>query len=206
MAISAESATFTAGGEIPVPQAQTCDPVITDRCTVSVSYKPYGVNLAFTPVVLSEGRISLRVNTEVTELDYENAINFSRINVPAVRTRKSATTVELPSGATMMTAGLISQASNNAITGVPGLLNLPILGTLFRSRDYQRRETEMMIMVTPYIAQPMAAAQAARPDDGFSEAADGQTVLLGRLNRLYGVAGAPAQRRPIKGRFGFITD
>jgi pilus assembly protein CpaC len=107
----------------------------------------------------------------------------------------------------MMTAGLIQQTSNQVVNGLPGLMNLPILGTLFRSRDYQRRETELMIIVSPFIAKPMEANQVKRPDDGFVDAHDAQTVLLGRLNKLYGVAGAPLPPgAAYKGRFGFITD
>ncbi len=204
-AISGETAKFTAGGEVPIPKSENCD-VTTNRCTVGVEHKPFGVALTFTPLVLSENRISMRVNTEVTELDYENQIRFTNINVPAFRVRKSDTTIELPSGAVMMTAGLIQQTSNQMINGLPGLMNLPILGTLFRSRDYQRRETELMILVTPFIAKPMEAAQVKRPDDGFVEADDAQTVLLGRLNKLYGVAGAPPPGKVYKGKFGFITD
>jgi pilus assembly protein CpaC len=207
VAISGEAASFTAGGELPIPKSQDC--AITNgirSCQIGLEFKPYGVTLSFTPVVLSENRISMRVATEVTELDYENQFRFSEINVPGMKVRKSATSVELPSGATMMTAGLLSQTSAQAIGGIPALLNLPVLGALFRSRDYQRRETELMIMVTPYIAKPMEAGEVARPDDGFVEAHDAQTVLLGRLNKIYGVAGVPAQTAPLKGRFGFITD
>ena len=106
-----------------------------------------------------------------------------------------------------MTAGLISAQSSQTIQGVPGLINLPILGTLFRSRNFQRQDTELMIMVTPYIAKPMEAAQVRRPDDGFVDASDPDTVFLGRINKLYGVAGqaAPAPRLR-SGKFGFITD
>ncbi|HVL74272.1 MAG TPA: type II and III secretion system protein family protein [Beijerinckiaceae bacterium] len=203
-AISGESAKFTAGGEIPVPKSEDCDPT-TRRCTIGVEFKPYGVTLNFTPVVLSEGRISMRVGTEVTEIDPDNSIRIGGIAVPGMKVRKSETTVELPSGAVMMTAGLIQQSSAQAINGLPGVMSLPVLGTLFRSRDYQRRETELMIMVTPFIAKPMEPAQVARPDDGFVDAHDGQSILLGRLNRLYGVVGAP----PLdgyKGSFGFIVD
>jgi pilus assembly protein CpaC len=207
-AISGETAKFTAGGEIPLPKSQDCSTDLFGRrsCQIGVEYKPFGVTLTFTPLVLSENRISLRVNTEVTELDYENTIRIEVVNVPAIRVRKSETTVELPSGAVMMTAGLIQQTSNQAINGLPGLMNLPILGTLFRSRDYQRKETELMILVTPLIAKPMEAAQVKRPDDGFVDADDGQSILLGRLNRLYGVAGAPLPGKAFKGKFGFITD
>jgi pilus assembly protein CpaC len=204
-AVSGENAKFLVGGEIPIPTGTTCSPVAGAgnlNCTTSVLYKQFGVVLNFTPVVLSEGRISLRVGTEVSEID----TNISAAGIPGFRVRRSETTVELPSGAVMMTAGLIQQTSRQAIEGLPGMLNLPVLGTLFRSRDYQRQETEMMIMVTPYIAKPMESPQAQRPDDGFVDSADTQAVLLGRLNRLYGVAGAPPLKARAKGHFGFITD
>jgi pilus assembly protein CpaC len=203
VAISGESATFTAGGEIPVPSSENCD---QSGCRIGIEFKPFGINLSFTPIVMSENRISLRVATEVTELDYENSVTFSTINIPGTKVRKSETSVELPSGGTMMTAGLISSSMGQAVSGTPALMNLPILGALFRSRDYQRRETELMIMVTPYIAQPIEPAQAARPDDGFIEAFDPQTILLGRLNNLYGVVGSSDPGSGVKGRFGFIAD
>jgi pilus assembly protein CpaC len=206
-AISGETAKFTAGGEVPVPKSQDCTTDTFGRrsCTIGVEFKPFGVTLNFTPVVLSENRISLRVSTDVTEFDFENQVRFDTINVPATKVRKSETTVELPSGGTMMTAGILQQASRQNINGLPGLLNLPVLGALFRSRDYVRQETELMILVTPYIAKPLNAGEVSKPDDGFVEASDPQTVLLGRLNRLYGVAGAPPTGRVYKGRVGFIT-
>jgi pilus assembly protein CpaC len=207
VAISGESATFTAGGEIPVPKSQDCTIVNGARsCQIGTEFKPYGINLSFTPTVMSENRIAIRISTEVTELDYENQIRFEVVNVPGIKVRKSATSVELPSGATIMTAGLLSQQMGHAISGTPGLMSLPILGALFRSRDYQRRETELMIMVTPYIAKAMEPQQVVRPDDGFVDSYDGQAILLGRLNRLYGVAGGTGSDRSLKGRFGFITD
>ena len=203
-AISGESAKFTAGGEIPIPRSEDCD---RDRtCTIGFEYKPYGVTLSFTPVVMAENRISLRVSTEVTEVDPENQFRIGVLSVPGMKVRKAETTVELPSGAVLMTAGLIQQTSNQAINGLPGLLNLPVLGALFRSRDYQRKETELMIMVTPIIAQPMDPSQVARPDDGFVDAHDGQALLLGRLNRLYGVTRTAPVKVRAKGQFGFITD
>jgi pilus assembly protein CpaC len=209
-AISGESANFTAGGEIPVPSGVTCTGA--GGCQVGISYKPYGVSLVFTPVVLSENRISIRVGTNVTEIDPQNSFNYVFTNtsqttpVPGVTVRKSETTVELASGATMMTAGLIQQKSKAAISGLPGLVNLPILGALFRSRDYQRQETELMIMVTPYIAKPMQPTQVARPDDGFVDATDLQGVLLGRVNRIYGSAGGSGLGRGYRGHVGFIAD
>ncbi|MBD8906902.1 type II and III secretion system protein family protein [Methylorubrum zatmanii] len=208
-AISGEAAKFTAGGEIPVP-ANCSVGAVGSACTISLVYKPYGVSLSFTPVVLAENRISIRVATDVTELDTQNSFSYNLngrvVPVPATRRRNSETTVELASGATMMTAGLIQQQNKGTINGLPGLMNLPILGALFRSRDYQRDETELMIMVTPYIAQPMEARQVQRPDDGFVDAPDGQAVLLGRLNKLYGTVGGGTLGPAYRGRVGFIAD
>jgi pilus assembly protein CpaC len=208
-AVSGEAAKFTAGGEIPVPASQTCTPSAipggAPACQIGVEFRPYGVSLNFTPIVLSEGRISMRVATEVTEIDVENARSIGIIQVPGFRVRKADTTVEVPSGGSMMTAGLIQQSSRQAINGLPGLLNLPILGALFRSRDYQRSETELLIMVTPYLARPADPSQVVRPDDGFVDAHDAQGVLLGRLNKIYG-AGKPTIAHGYRGRVGFIAD
>ncbi|HMO28085.1 type II and III secretion system protein family protein [Enterovirga sp.] len=199
VAISGESATFHAGGEIPIVVTATCP--TGQYCPPTVTYKPYGVALAFTPIALSPGRISLRVSTEVNELDKETMVNG---NV-GFKTRKTSTTVELPSGGTMVTAGLIQSQTTQTLTGIPGLINLPVLGALFRSRDFQRQDSELMIMVTPYLAKPQEAAQVARPDDGFQDSSDPQALLMGRLNRLYGTSG-PGRGRQMPGRFGFITD
>ena len=156
---------------------------------------------------LSEKTRQLFPNTEVTEIDPENQITISSVTIPSFKVRKSSTSIELPSGGSMMTAGLLSNQTGHAISGIPGLLNLPILGALFRSRDYSKLETELMIIVTPVIAKPMEAAQVAKPDDGFVESQDPQAVLLGRLNRIYGAVGpAPARPAPANTRFGFITD
>lgn len=211
-AISGESAKFTAGGEVPVPKGQNCSYDVFNRrtCQIQIEYKPIGVALNFTPIVMSDTKISMRIATEVTELDFENQLRFNganeeALNVPAFRVRKSDTTVELPSGGTLATAGLIQRVSKQSINGLPGLMNLPIIGTLFRSRDYQREETELMIMVTPYIAKPMQPNQIQRPDDGFVEAQDSQSILLGRLNKIYGSGGGPVPQA-YKGRVGFIAD
>jgi pilus assembly protein CpaC len=204
-AISGETAKFTAGGEIPVPASQSCISGTTG-CTIGIEFKPYGVTLSFTPVVLAEGRISVRVGTDVTEIDPQQQIVVGTVAVPGTRKRSSETTVELPSGGVMMTAGLLQQTNKQAISGLPGLINLPILGALFRSRDYQRQETELMILVTPYIAKPMEPAQVQRPDDGFVGADDAQALLLGRFNKLYGTVGGAPAAGTYKGRVGFITD
>ncbi len=201
VAVSGESASFMAGGEIPV-----ITPCTEQACVPSVDFKPFGINLSFTPVVLAENRISLRVSTEVSELDFENSASVVGTSVPGMKVRKSETSVELPSGGTMMTAGLISTRTGQTVAGMPGLMNLPILGALFRSRDYQRQETELMILVSPYIAKPMEQAEAARPDDGFIEAFDPQAVLMGRFNQMYGTTGGSQPERGTPGRFGFIAD
>jgi pilus assembly protein CpaC len=204
VAISGETAKFLAGGEIPYPSGESVDST-SGRTLLSISYRPIGVTLNFTPVVLSERRISMRIMTEVSEIDQETAIKLTTISVPGVKTRRTETTVEVPSGGSLVSAGLIQQSSRQVIDGYPGLKNLPVLGALFRSREYQRQETELMIIVTPFIAKPLDPDQVTRPDDGFVDAHDGQAVLLGRLNKLYGVAGAPPATG-YKGRFGFITD
>jgi pilus assembly protein CpaC len=208
-AISGESAKFTAGGEVPIPNGYSCD--LSNRCVLNIQYKPIGVSLNFTPIVMSENRISMRIATEVTELDFENQLRLnptetSAVNAPGFRVRKSDTTVELPSGGTLATAGLIQRVSRQAINGLPGLMNIPIIGTLFRSRDYQREETELMIAVTPYIVKPIDPGQLNRPDDGFVEAHDAQTILMGRLNKIYGTTSGGPVPQAYRGRVGFIAD
>jgi pilus assembly protein CpaC len=204
-AISGESAKFTAGGSIPVATGGTVDPS-TGRCTVTTSLQNYGVQLSFTPTVLSEGRISLHLATEVTEPNGSNLGQNACGGGIGFRTRTNETTVELPSGGSIVTAGLIQQTSKQAIAGLPGLMNLPILGTLFRSRDYQRDETELMIIVTPYISKTLRPDQIARPDDGLADATDPQAVFLGRLNRVYSTADNPELVHNFRGRVGFIND
>jgi pilus assembly protein CpaC len=164
------------------------------------------VTLNFTPVVLASGRISLRIATEVAEIDPATSANINGETVPGFRTRRHDTTVELPTGGSIATAGLIQSMSNQAINGTPGAMNLPILGALFRSRDYQRQETELMIVVTPYIAKSVPASALARPDDNFADATDPQAWLLGRVNRLYSTTNNPEAVRHFSGRVGFIHD
>jgi pilus assembly protein CpaC len=202
-AISGEQAKLLVGGEIPVPGSSNCSLGV---CTVGIVFKPYGVTLNFTPVVLSEGRISLRLSTEVTEVDLQNSFSYMGVAVPGFKSRKNETTVELPSGASIATAGLISQSSVQGISGLPGLLDLPVLGALFRSRDYLRNETELLVVVTPYIARGLTQQEVARPDDGFADASDPQAWLLGRVNRIYAARNNPQMMQNFKGRVGFIHD
>ena len=179
----------------------------TASCTAGAAFKEYGISLNFEPVVLSEGRILLHIGTEVTDIDYSHAVNIDGVSTPGVITRKNDTTVELPSGGSVAAAGLIQQKSTQVINGTPGLLNIPILGALFRSRDYQRNETELMIIVTPIIVKPVSQTALARPDDGFTEASDPQAWLLGRMNRLYAQPTNPQALKDYHGpRVGFIQD
>jgi len=208
-AISGESATFIAGGEFPIPAGYSCDPV-THICTTQILYKKFGISLNFTPVVLSEGRISLRVMTEVSELSTDQAItlnqNGTSLTIPSIRTRRAETTLEIPSGGSMAMAGLIQDQTKQAINGLPGLMQLPVLGTLFRSRDYVSNQTELMVLVTPYVVRAVAQKDLSRPDDGFANAADPQADLLGSINRIYGVPGRTEPARNYRGTYGFITD
>jgi pilus assembly protein CpaC len=213
-AISGESATFIAGGEFPIPAGYSCDPT-THVCTTQISYKKFGISLNFTPMVLGEGRISLRVMTEVSELANDNAITVTQaisstatnsITIPSIRTRRAETTLEIPSGGSMAMAGLIQQQTKQAINGLPGLDQIPVLGQLFRSQDYVNNETELMVLVTPYVVRAVAQKELSRPDDGFAPASDAQSALLARINRIYGVAGHVEPVGNYQGNFGFIID
>jgi pilus assembly protein CpaC len=208
-AISGESATFIAGGEFPIPAGYACDP-ITHVCTTQIQFKKFGISLNFTPVVLSEGRISLRVMTEVSELSNDNSITLNQsgtsLTIPSIRTRRAETTLEIPSGGSMAMAGLIQQQTKQAINGMPGADQLPILGALFRSQDFANNETELMVLVTPYVVRAVAQKELARPDDGFAPASDSQATLLARINRTYGLAARVGPVGAYQGNFGFIID
>jgi len=210
-AISGESATFISGGEFPIPTGVTCQTTTAGaigQCVQTVSFKKFGISLNFTPVVLTEGRISLRVMTEVSEISNENSLNGGSggTTIPSIKTRRAETTLEIPSGGSMAMAGLIQDQTKQAINGLPGLSQLPVLGTLFRSRDYINKQTELMVLVTPYVVRAVAQKDLSRPDDGFASASDPQTELLGNINRIYGVPGRVEPARNYRGAYGFITD
>jgi pilus assembly protein CpaC len=196
-AISGETAKFLAGGEYPIPA-----PCAPSPCTPTVTFKQFGILLEFQPVVLSEGRISMHVTTEVSELTNEGSVN----GVPALKVRRASSTLEVPSGGAMVLAGLIQEQTKQNINGFPGLMNIPVLGTLFKSRDYQNGLTELVIIATPYLVQPVARQALARPDDGFADASDPAVVFLNQLNRVYGTQGAGDGRRSLRGNYGFILD
>jgi pilus assembly protein CpaC len=174
-ALSGETGTFLAGGEIPIPLAQGLG-------AVSVEFKQYGVGLAYTPTVLSDGRISLRVRPEVSQLDYTNAVTMNGTRVPGLTTRRTETTVELGSGQSMMISGLLSNSHNNSYDKTPGLSNLPIIGALFRSNSFIRNETELVVIITPYLVKPISNARdVALPSDGSRSPGDVDRVLFGKL-------------------------
>jgi pilus assembly protein CpaC len=210
-AISGESATFISGGEFPIPTGVTCQTTTAGaigQCVQTVSFKKFGISLNFTPVVLTEGRISLRVMTEVSEVSSENALTGGAggTTIPSIKTRRAETTLEIPSGGSMAMAGLIQEQTKQAINGLPGLSTLPILGTLFRSRDYVNNQTELMVIVTPFVVRAVAQKDLSRPDDGFAPASDPQADLLGSINRIYGVPGRVEPAQNYRGTYGFITD
>jgi pilus assembly protein CpaC len=212
-AVSGETANFLVGGEFPVPGGYTCDSTTSPpTCQIQIQFKKFGVGLTFTPVVLSEGRISLKVLTEVSELSSDNSITLQPsgqaipVTIPSIRTRRADTTVEIPSGGALAMAGMIQEQTKQQVNGLPGLMQVPILGALFRSRDYQNHQTELMVIVTPYAVRSVAPKDLSRPDDGFADASDPATAFLGRLNRIYGVAGHGDPRAPYRGRPGFILD
>ena len=200
-AVSGETAKFLAGGTIPILNSVTCQPT----CQYGFIQQPYGVTLNFTPIVLSQGRIQLRIATEVTDIDYAKQITYSGISIPGFRTCSNTTTVELPSGGSIASAGLISTQTQQAINGFPALMNVPILGALFRSRDYQRNETELLIVVTPFIAHAVDPSQVVRPDQNFQDASDPRTWFLGRVNRLYSASQSLEPMPGYAGKIGFIT-
>ena len=219
-AISGETATFVAGGEFPVLNGFSCTAASSGTalvnaasvCQPSIQFKKFGVSLNFTPVVLSEGRISLRVMTEVSDLSSANSLTISVPNttqnatIPSIRTRRAETTVEIPSGGSLAMAGMIQNETKQNINGLPGLMELPILGPLFKSRDYINQQTELMVLVTPYVVRAVAQKDLSRPDDGFADASDPATVLLGRFNRIYGIGGMPDPPDNYRGKYGFILD
>jgi pilus assembly protein CpaC len=223
-AISGEAAKFLAGGEFPVPVGEDS----TGR--VTVEFKPYGVGLGFTPVVLSEGRISMKISAEVSELTTDGGFTLAansdssaggattasgavststpnlRLNIPGLKVRRTETTVELPSGGAMMIAGLLQQQTKQNIDSLPGMMNLPVLGSLFRSRDYLSGETELVIIVTPYLVKPTTPDKLQTPIDGLEMASDIETDLLGKLNRTSHVAPAAVAGKALQGPYGYVIE
>lgn len=188
-ALSGETASFLAGGEFPIPVSQALG-------SVTIEYKQFGVGLAFTPIVLADGRISMRVRPEVSELSNEGSIRLNGFEVPALTTRRAETTVELGSGQSFMIAGLLRNANTNSVDKAPFLGDLPILGALFRSTNYRRAETELVIVVTPYLVRPVSN-QIALPTNGYRSPTSPQQVFEGQSYMgVSGSAASPAAPAP----------
>ncbi len=200
-AISGETAKFLAGGKFPIPMVSGSG---ADR-QITVQWKNFGVQVEFKPVVMTEGRISLKIAAEVSELSSDGAVTLNDISIPALKVRRAETTLELPSGGTLAMAGLLSDETRQSVEGVPGVKDLPVLGALFRSNDYRRRESELVILVTPYLATHAAKAEFARPDGGFAPSSTLRELFMGHINRIYGSPGRPPQGR-YEGDYGFIID
>ena len=175
-ALSGETAEFLAGGEFPIPLSQGLG-------TTTIEYRNFGVSLAYTPTVLSNGRISIRVRPEVSELSSQGAVNLNGFTVPALTVRRAETSVELGSGESMMIAGLLSNSSQNTIDQAPGVGDIPIIGNLFRSTNFQRGETELVIVITPYLVRPVDDRDIHLPTDGFETATGAEQFLFGRETR-----------------------
>jgi pilus assembly protein CpaC len=200
-AVSGETAKFLAGGEFPIPVAKD------NQGNITLSFKEFGVGLSFTPVVLSPGRISLQISTEDSELTNTGAYTLQGgtttvngvttttggVTIPALAVRRAQTTVELPSGGSFAIAGLMEHETKQVIDGFPGLKDMPVLGALFRSRDFQNDETELVVLVSAYLVTPTTLANLAAPTDGYVAPSDPETLLLGRLNAVYKSSDKPLQ-------------
>jgi pilus assembly protein CpaC len=202
-ALSGETASFLAGGEFPIP-------VATDENDITIEFKEFGIQLAFTPTVLSGNRISLRVRPEVSELSDDGAIEVNGLVIPALKTRRAETTIELGSGQSFAIGGLLSSDVQNAVSKTPGLGDLPVLGTLFRSTAFRRDETELVIIVTPYLVRPVDEPVLATPNDGYKAPNDIERILEGRLHsaQLHPGRGGPQgpQGQRLIGPIGFILE
>jgi pilus assembly protein CpaC len=174
-ALSGETASFLAGGEFPIP-------IDSDEDGMEIQFKEFGISLAFTPTVLSSNRISLRVRPEVSDLSEKGAITINGLTIPALSTRRAETTVELGSGQSFAIGGLLSTDIENAISKYPGIGDVPVLGALFRSTRFRSSETELVILVTPYLVRPVEEPVMALPTDGFKSPSDIERILMGRLH------------------------
>jgi pilus assembly protein CpaC len=205
-AVSGEAAKFLAGGEFPVPTG------VSSAGQVTIDFKTFGVGLGFTPVVLSGGRISLKISTEVSELTNQGAFSLSTganspaLSIPGLTVRRAETMVELPSGGSMMIAGLLNEETKQDLDSLPGLMNLPVLGALFRSRDYQSGESELVVIVTAYLVNPTSPANLQTPADGYQLATDAETTLLGRMNKVYKAAPDATAGKTYQGPVGYVID
>jgi pilus assembly protein CpaC len=172
VSLSGQTANFLAGGEFPIPVPQGLG-------TVAIEYKPFGVGLSFTPTVLSENKIAIKVESEVSELDFSIAAQFQGYVVPGLTTRKASTVIELADGQSFAIAGLLSESVRDVLDKFPLLGDIPILGTLFRSRQFQKHETELIIIATPHLVKPLNMEKQTLPTDYYKEPDDTEFYILG---------------------------
>lgn len=205
-AISGETANFLVGGEFPLLTNVFVDD--QGRIQREFEFKPYGVALGFTPVVLSENRISLNISTEVSEPTTEGSFETGGISsdILGLRIRRANTVVELPAGGSLVIAGLIREEARQSIDGVPGAKDLPLIGAAFRSRDDLTTQTELVIIVTPYLVDPTHPDKLQTPLDSFVPANDKDSLLLGHINEIYGDRAKNIDGQTTNGTFGHIVD
>ncbi|CAA7625884.1 type II and III secretion system protein family protein [Magnetospirillum sp. UT-4] len=198
-AVSGETANLLAGGEFPIPVAE-------DLGKISIEFKQFGVLLNFTPVVLDPGRISLKMQSEVSAIDSSLTVTLSSTQIPGLSVRRASSTVEMPSGGSIMIAGLLQNDITSTLSGMPGLMDVPVLGALFKSTSFQRKETELVVIVSAYVVQPLEKPGLALPTDGFAPSSDLDRILLNRLQETYlsGRAGA-AVAPELQGPVGYIV-
>ena len=200
-AVSGEQAQFRVGGTFSHLKQATCE---DGKRQFQYEEKEYGIAMAFTPLVLTSGRISLKIKTEVSEPTAQGGQTGLCGNLIGLRKRLADTTVELPSGGAMVIGGLVQDDVRQVVSGLPGAGKIPFFGSLFRSREFVRDETEVVVIVTPYLVRPVATSKLQRPDDGFAPASDPAGNLLGRINRVYGVRKGKLPPGRYTGSVGFI--
>jgi pilus assembly protein CpaC len=205
-AVSGETAKFLAGGEFPVPGGRDA------QGNIQIIFKDFGVGLAFTPIVLSDRRVSLQIATEVSQLTNTGAFQLGggtqvqAQTIPALEVRRAQTTVELPSGGSFAIAGLLQHNTKQVLDEFPGLKEMPVLGALFRSRDFQNDETELVIITTAYLVEPTTSHKLASPTDGFAAPSDAATIAFGRLNRISKQADPHGLKSAGESKVGFIVE
>lgn len=203
--VNGEAASFLAGGEIPIPASRDRDGQVT------VEYKPYGVALGFRPVVMDEGRINLQIKVEVSEQTPNGGITIGAgtpqsVTLPGISVRRTENTVEIPSGGAMMIAGLLQESTRQSVDSLPGLTNLAVIGSLFRSRDYLMGETELVVIVEPYIVSPTSPDRLQTPADGLRIADDATAIFFGQLNQAYGTPAATSVSGAWQGPVGYVIE
>jgi len=198
-ALSGETARLLAGGEVPIPTSQT-------NGAIAVEYKPFGIGLVFSPVILSNGRISLKVQTEVSAIDQPNFINVAGLTLPSFKVRRAETDIELPSGGSLMIAGLLQNDDTSNLASVPGVRDIPIFSALLGSTAFQRNETELMVTVVAYVVEPVDNKTLNLPTDGFIPASDLRQYFLMKIQTNYVGKKLDLPPSALQGPVGYIVE